>query len=61
MSAVGAYPVLANLRREAGLGDLDRQLLVLPGKLRWLAWMCAAQLALIILLDLLVFFPEVFS
>ena len=66
MSAIGAFPLVqAALRRHhepaADMGALEQRLSGLGGRLRWLAWMCAAQLLLMLLLDLMVFFPRLFG
>jgi hypothetical protein len=65
MSAFGAWPaVLEVVRRsrppEAQMRALERMLPGTPRRLRWLAWICGAQLALMLLLDLILFFPHVF-
>jgi hypothetical protein len=60
MSAIGVTPLLDGLRREADPGTLERQVAGLPARLRWLRRVCAVQLALMLLLDLMVYFPEIF-
>jgi hypothetical protein len=60
MSAIGVTPLLDRLRREADPGALERQLAGLPARLRWLFWVCGLQLALMLILDLMVYFPDIF-
>ncbi len=74
MSAFGAYPLLldavrearelsagtAASRREAKMRSLERHLPGFERKLRRLVWTCGGLLALMLALDLLVFFPSDF-
>jgi hypothetical protein len=74
MSAFGAYPLLldavrearefragtAASRREARMRSLERRLPGIERKLRRLAWTCGGLLALMLALDLRVFFPRIF-
>lgn len=74
MSAFGAYPVLldavreardagagnAASRREARMRGLERRLLGIERKLRWVFWTCGGLLVLMLALDLMVFFPRLF-
>ena len=65
MSAIGAFPlVLAAVRRARGPGAdmraLEQGLSGLGGRLRWLGWVCAAQLLLMLVLDVIVYFPRLF-
>jgi hypothetical protein len=59
MSAFGVTPLLDGLRHQADPGLLERQLSALPARLRWLFWVCGVQLALMLLLDVMVYFPEI--
>jgi|GEM_PF-6763557 len=74
MSAFGLYPVLldavrearefgagsAASRREARMRSLERRLPGIERKLRRLFWSCGGLLALMLALDLMVFFPRIF-
>ena len=42
------------------LRALEQRLSGLGGRLRWLGWICAAQLLLMLVLDLIVYFPRLF-
>jgi hypothetical protein len=66
MSAIGAFPLVqaaARRNRETAGDDmwvLEQRLSGLGRRVRWLGWICAAQLLLMLLLDLIVYFPRFF-
>lgn len=66
MSAIGAFPLVqaaARRNRETAGDDmrvLEQRLAGLGRRVRWLGWICAAQLLLMLLLDLIVYFPWFF-
>ncbi len=66
MSAIGAFPLVqaaARRNRETAEDDLrvlEQRLAGLGRRVRWLGWICAAQLLLMLLLDLIVYFPRFF-
>jgi hypothetical protein len=66
MSAIGAFPLVqaaARRNRETAEDDLrvlEQRLSGLGRRVRWLGWICAAQLLLMLLLDLIVYFPRFF-
>ena len=57
MSAFGAYPSILQKVQAARRSDPAE---VGPYRFGLFGWACLAQLVLILLLDLLVFFPEIF-
>lgn len=57
MSAFGAYPAILQQVQAGRLADPTE---IGRPRFKWLGWACLMQLVLILLLDLLVFFPGLF-